>query len=222
MNNNVMTNHKDIFDGAKKFVLTSYLRFSDIFKEGSLEVEDVLSEINMAILETIKKFNNKDKKDINKLCNRAMRWKILDLIRSIISVSAKLKTYKEWKKIEYKEEKYRRTGIKDDFMPKLPAHYQEEKRYNELDIIINFLSTTEKKIIRYYFHDGYTLREIAEVLGKSYEGIRKIKNKAIKKIASYLNVESTQLTRRIKCQEKLRKQQMLLKPVRTIGIPKEQ
>jgi RNA polymerase sigma factor for flagellar operon FliA len=62
---------------------------------------------------------------------------------------------------------------------------KEEQYYNfELKKILDRVKLTdrEKKIIKMYYYDELNLREIAEKLGYSHQGISLMLNKGIKKL----------------------------------------
>ena len=125
-------------------------------EKSGLELEDLIQEGYLGVLEAEKKF---DKNKNNKFSTYAVFWikkKILDYIK---------------KELVYTEAK-----SQENFL-------YEEKIYKEDKIIFpENMPQIEKQIISFSFNDELSLLEIAEKLSLPREKVRRLKEKALRRL----------------------------------------
>ena len=139
------------------------------------DYEDLVQHGYLSVIKAVKMFN-KDPQWFNGYCIKAIRLNYMALLKGQIKHHREIPT-------EYSEDKGNYMFTLED---EIIAHEKVEELYEALDS----LSSTEREIINSFYIKDKTLEEIAATINKSYNNVKYMKNKVIKKLRKIMRLDA--------------------------------
>lgn len=168
--------------GEKLLAKLQPLIFSTISKYGfSLDKEDLLQEAALAILEGLHQFDPDKGVAFLVFIKTKLKFHIYNQSRK-----ARTNTYKSVSPFDEEgNDLLENMPDSEEMLEELIIINEDSKRLEEA---MKKLDERQQKVIRMHYFEGFTLKDIAQMLGVSYKTVLRVKSKGLENLAKDLSL----------------------------------
>lgn len=179
-----MKEYDEIFKVAGKTACKYYNNHKTYFKADSLDLEDVKQEVNIIVLKILEKYPSKSTEEKFKLCNQAIKWRLMNMTRDAKKHYDKFKVFFNEDSEEETQEEVLDYQSENELVLKL--NQKNNFKFEELSCIL-----TEKnyQIMYEIVINKRTFDSVSEMFSITKHGVIDTYRRCLRRIQLYFNID---------------------------------
>lgn len=184
MNIAIKEENEKIFEVAKKTAKKFFYIYKGYLSSASLDIDDLVQEAYITVYLNIERYHGKNNKEIFKLCNQAVKWRLLDIL-NCVKKKYLVVGQDEGNELSYQNRLplYVNENLLNEYQNKEDDIYKRFKFQELVSILSEFEYNVLYQIVLY----KKSFRELGKEYSCSQEWINKTYKKALIKAKNYLN-----------------------------------